>query len=49
MGGIPESRELQNEELRWARAAAWARGQSCGPWGQHLIEPGQPWPQTVKP
>jgi len=26
------SEEVQNEELRFSRAAAWARGQCLGPW-----------------
>jgi hypothetical protein len=30
--------EVMNEELRWARAAAWARSQSLGPWGRGLDE-----------
>ena len=34
--GVPESVEVENERLRWPRAASWARGQSLGPWGRLL-------------
>lgn len=35
---IPESDEVEDEGLRWSRAAALAGGYSMGPWGQGVPE-----------
>jgi len=32
------SRDVSDLELRWARAEAWARGQSLGPYGRGVDE-----------